>query len=151
MTNLVVHAGESFRRRFSLFEEDGSPSDISGCSVEAQIALWGQGPVLASFDAVIDGPAGLIDLELSPAVTDALERGGIWDAWLVSLTQERTLLGDGKAILRRGATRRGATSPIVDPSDVWGVADWGEFPWPGLVESPIWGQYSWGQVPWGGS
>lgn len=134
MTNLVARSGETFRRQLQLTDEDGNPTNLSGMTVEGQIRLFEGAPALATFGYTTQDEDGIINLYLSPTQTRKIrKRLSLWDVWLVS-GSDRTLLEQGKFILKQSATASGGGFNLQRPT--WGDA-----------KSRTWGQAA--LLPWG--
>jgi hypothetical protein len=77
--DLVLYAGDSFARTFTLKESDGSAIDLTGLTGRAQVRDRAGGRLLAEFTVNVTPLTGTIEVSLTATQTRALLAGGVWD------------------------------------------------------------------------
>ena len=114
--NFVIEQGATFPLYIKWQDPDGNPIDLTGYRIRMQIRQTpGSASTLLSFDSSslttgqtigsLDS-AGVIDLELSAALTAALSFTlAEWDLTATSAGGEVTRLVEGKASVSPGVTR----------------------------------------------
>jgi len=92
--NLSLYAGDDFYMNLTVTNPDGSPSDLSGAVVLAQIKAAPNNPtVLATFSSTI--VANVIELHLSSASSAALPATCVWDCQITTPAAGVTTLAGG--------------------------------------------------------
>lgn len=114
--NITIKAGETFRERFMLKQEDGKPVDLTGATALCQIRKTAaSGEVLAAPRiSIIDAESGVMEIELSSCNSGALPTTGIscsqedawaWDAFIFYADGSSECLWDGEFRVRPRVTQ----------------------------------------------
>ena len=75
-SNLVIDQGTDFSSIISLNNQDGTPMNLTGCTVKSQFRKSFQSSAYTSFTASIyDAPNGNVTLQLSNDQTSAVDPG----------------------------------------------------------------------------
>lgn len=77
--DLMLYAGDSFARTFTLKDSNGVAIDLTGLTGRAQVRDRPGGKLLASFTVVVTPLTGTIEVSLTATQTRALTNGGVWD------------------------------------------------------------------------
>lgn len=107
--NLEARQNASFRRRLTIRDQDGSPIDLTGFVIDADITDATDRNIIATFaHEVVDAANGVFDLILPLATSVSLAPGDYgWDLSLTSGVGERGYYLTGKLTIIRTRSREG--------------------------------------------
>ena len=85
VTNLVIYKGSDFEQDFQLFDENGSPINLTGCQVIAKLKKYPGSKTFNTFDvAFVNTNNGTIRLLMGNSTTIFLSQGrNYFDAFVI--------------------------------------------------------------------
>ena len=103
--DITIQQGATFSKEFQLKAGDGTPMNLNGFTVDAELWTEGKGVKLADFEVSwVDRPAGKFTLSISAANTPAIGQNGYWDLLVTSPNGTKDYWLRGKALLKTGYT-----------------------------------------------
>ena len=103
--NLSIDQGADWASTISVFNNDGTPADLTGSTAVAQIRkVPPETDLLADIEILMESPNIL--MSLSESTIDTIqERRGVWDIKLTSPAGVTTKLAGGVVVINQGVTR----------------------------------------------
>lgn len=103
--NLSIPQNATFSKTFQLKDSTGTPLNLTGYNVTAQIWTSDKNDKLADFSVTwVDRTIGKFTLSLPATTTDAIGQSGVWDMLVSSSDGTKDYWLRGRAILEVGYT-----------------------------------------------